>query len=349
MKKAVLYLLLLSLLASLFAACGQVAQAGGTQNPGTTSGTTEVSGKVMLYSSMKDEQLAMLKKGFMDIYPKIAMDYYTAGTNSVMTKIATEEQAGKINADILWVGDPTHYIDFKERGLLLAYDSPEAKNIPDIFKDPDNMYIGARMVTLGFVYNTTLVSADEAPKSWEDLLNPKFKNKLVMTDPSFSGTTLSCVAGLVQNEKYGWDFIRKLKENGMELQQGSSAAVTTVGAGEYDVSIGVDYIAETLKSQGGTVEFVHPSDNIPLVTSPIAILKDTDNLVASKLFYDFIISEAGQLILVETFTTPVRIGVSIPGAMPIDQVAAKAAQVDEAEVIENKEALLDQFDAIFKK
>lgn len=201
---------------------------------------------VMLYSSLKDSQLAAIKEGFMAKYPNITMDYYTAGTGNVMTKLATEQQAGGISADIIWVGDPTNYIDFKKQGLLMPYDSPEAAAIPDKFKDPDRLYMSARLIMLGFVYNTNLVKGDSIPKTWEDLLKPEFKDYIAMTDPTTSGTTLFTVAGLVQNPKYGWDYFEKLKANGIKLENGSSGVVNKAAAGEYKVSIGVDYIARTV-------------------------------------------------------------------------------------------------------
>ena len=109
---------------------------------------------VMIYSSLKESQLAALKDGFMKRHPNIAMDFYTASTGNVMTKLATEQQAGGIAADLIWVGDPTNYIDFKKQGLLYAYDSPAAADIPAKFKDPDRMFMSARLIMLGFVYNT---------------------------------------------------------------------------------------------------------------------------------------------------------------------------------------------------
>lgn len=97
-------------------------------------------------------------------YPHVNMDYYTAGTGNVMTKLATEQQAGCISADLIWVGDPTNYIKFKEDGLLMPYESPLAKDIPEKFKDPDNMYISGRLIMMGFVYNPNLLSYEEAPR-----------------------------------------------------------------------------------------------------------------------------------------------------------------------------------------
>lgn len=364
MKKVIVLLMIMAVVVTSFSGCAKkeapVNEVVNTPTSKQSSETIDVeakteeinvediTGEVMLYSSMKEEQLALLKTGFMKKYPKINMDYYSAGTGSVMTKIATEEQSGKIFADIIWVGDPTHYVGFKERGILLPYESPEAEFIPDAFKDEDNMFIGARIVTLGFVYNTELVSEADVPKKWEDLLDSRFKDEIVMTDPTFSGTTLTCVAGLTDNTSYGWDYLKGLKENEIKLEKGSSAVITMVGAGEYQVGIGADYIARSLKNQGGTVEFVTPEKDIPLVVSPIAIIKDTENEAATKLFYDYILSEEGQSLLTESFTTPVRTGIVLENATPVDILAANAMEVDANKVIEQKEKMINDFDLLFK-
>lgn len=305
--------------------------------------------RVMLYSSMKDSQLSALKKAFTAKYPEIEMDYYTAGTGKVMTKIATERQAGKICADVIWVGDPTNYIEFKENGDLLAYESPEAATIPASLKDQDNCYCAARIVTLGLVYNTINVKGDDIPEDWDDLLNPCFEGYITMTDPTFSGTTLYTVAALVQNERYGWDYIEKLKENGMKLQSGSSAVVNAVGAGEYDVSIGVNYIAMSKKAEGTPIDFVYPKSGIPTISSPIAIMKDTENLKAAKLLYDFIISLEGQQLLVDAMVIPVRPEIKMDGDISVTEAAERALPVSDTQLIEDKDDMLNNFDSIMKE
>ena len=107
------------------------------------------SGKVMLYSSMQEDQLVAIKKGFEAKYPDIVMDYYFAGTGRVITKIATEHQAGQVAADVIWVGDPSDYLSFKKEGILEKYSSPEASAIASKFIDPDGFYTGARMMNMG--------------------------------------------------------------------------------------------------------------------------------------------------------------------------------------------------------
>jgi iron(III) transport system substrate-binding protein len=349
MKKRLLFLLTVIVLVSMVVmGCGGATEAKRNGTDANTEKQEEVvQGSVMVYSSLKDTQLAALQEGFMNKYPHITMDFYTAGTGNVMTKLAAEQQAGGISADLIWVGDPTNYIDFKERGLLLAYDSPAAKNIPDRFKDSDSMYISGRLIMLGFVYNTLLLDKDQAPMTWEDLLKPEFKDNVTMTDPTTSGTTLYTVAGLTQNPKYGWEYFEKLKANGTKLESGSSAVVNKVGAGEYLVSVGVDYIARSLIAQGSPIGFIYPDNDIPIIESPIAIIKNTKNVEAAKLLYDYIITE-GQEVLLEEYTVPINPDLTLEGALPVQEASKRMLAVDNNKLVDEKAKLLETFDNIFK-
>jgi iron(III) transport system substrate-binding protein len=320
--------------------------AGGGQEGKAQPGAQKMS--VMLYSSLKDSQLAAIREGFMKKHPNISMDYYTAGTGNVMTKLAAEQQAGGISADIIWVGDPTNYLDFKKQGLLMPYDSPAAADIPDKFKDPQRLYMSARLVMLGFVYNTNLVKGDQIPRTWEDLLKPEFKGYIAMTDPTSSGTTLFTVAGLVQNPRYGWAYFEKLKANGIKLENGSSGVVNKAAAGEYKVSIGVDYIARTVMAQGSTIGFVYPDNDIPIIESPIAIIKNTKNPEAAKLLYDYIISEEGQTVLLEEFTLPINPKMVLANSIDVKEAEARMLPVDIEFLVTQKLNMLEKFDKIFK-
>jgi len=303
---------------------------------------------VMLYSSLKDSQLAAIREGFMKKYPNITMDYYTAGTGNVMTKLATEHQSGGIAADMIWVGDPTNYLSFKKDGLLMPYDSPAAADIPDKFKDPDRLYMSARLIMLGFVYNTNLLKEDEVPRRWEDLLKPEFKDNIALTDPTTAGTTMFTVAGLVQSPKYGWEFMEKLKANGLRLENGSSAVVNKAAAGEYKVSIGVDYIARTVMAQGATVGFAYPEEDIPIIESPIAIIRNTKNLEAAQKLYDYIISDEGQSVLLEEFTMPINPAMKLEGAIDVKEAEKRMLPVDPEALVRDKLEILKKFDSIFK-
>jgi len=313
-----------------------------------TEPAPEPSGNVMLYSSLKEAQLEAVKEGFMKKYPKIKMDYYAAGTSKVATKLATERQSGQIACDVVWVGDPSNYITFKEQGILEAYDSPEAANIDAAFKDPDNCYVGGRLIAMGFAYNTNNVKEEDAPRVWNDLLKDEFKNQIVMTDPGESGTTFYLVAGMMENDKYGIDFFKKLKEHGTELESGTTSTHTKVAANAYKVCIAVDYVTQTLEKDGSTIKFVYPDEDLVAISSPIALIKDSKNQDNAKLLFDFILSVEGQQILAANDCSPIRNDVIKEGALSIDEIVARSMTIDNAYIAEHDTEFLSEYDKIFK-
>lgn len=309
---------------------------------------SEPSGTVMLYSSLKEKQLAAVKEAFEAKYPGIVMDYYQAGTGKIKTKIATEQQAGQVAADILWVGDSSDYLTFKEQGILEAYESPEAAAIADAYKDPEHLYTGARLVVMGLAYNTAKVTGDEIPTKWTDLLNEHYRDMIVMTDPTESGTTAYLVGALVNNEKYGWEFFEKLAAMGTELDSGTSGTHNNVAAGGYKVCIAVDYVTQTLQGQGSPIQFVYPAEDTIAIASPIGLVKGSANQENGKLLYDFLLSQEGQKVLIANECTPVRDDVTVEGALTASQISQLALKPDEAKLAAEKLDTLDHFDQLFK-
>ena len=306
------------------------------------------SGKVMLYSSMQEDQLGAVKKGFEAKYPGITMDYYFAGTGRVITKIATEHQAGQVAADVIWVGDPSDYLSFKKEGILEKYSSPEASAIDPKFIDPDGCSTGARMMNMGLGYNSALVKPEDAPKSWNDLLSDKWKGQIVMTDPSSAGTTKYFVAALLANPAYGEEYFKKLKANGCELESGTTATHNQVAASAYQVGVMLDYVSHNLMAQGSPIGFIYPPRDLISIFSPIGLVKDSANQENGKLLYDFILSKEGQAILVENNLLSVRNDVDQKG-VDVEGIAKSAMPVDLEAVAANADTILTTFDNIFKK
>ncbi|MBQ7560365.1 MAG: ABC transporter substrate-binding protein [Synergistaceae bacterium] len=306
------------------------------------------SGKVMMYSSMQEDQLVAIKRGFEAKYPDIVMDYYFAGTGRVITKIATEHQAGQVAADVIWVGDPADYLSFKKEGILQKYSSPEAKAIDAKFIDPDGYYTGARMMNMGIGYNTALVKADDAPESWKDLLDDDWEGQIVMTDPSSAGTTKYFVAALLANPEYGEEYFKKLRANGCELESGTTATHNQVAASAYKVGIMLDYVSHNLMAQGSPIGFVYLEKDLISIFSPIGLVKGSPNNENGKLLYDFILSKEGQEILVANNLLSVRNDVDQKG-VDVEKIAKSAMKVDLEALATNSNKILATFDNIFKK
>ena len=342
-KSLLAFALTASLCLTTLSACGQ------KNEQAKTKAEPDKQKKVMLYSSLKEKQLSAIKEALMKHYPDRAMDYYAAGTGKVLTKIATEQQSGQIASDLIWVGDPSNYLTFKEKGMLEAYQSKEAEQIADKFKDKDNTFVGARLVVMGFSYNSTNVKADLIPKNWSDLTKPEFKGQLVMSDPAEAGTTMYAVSAPVNHPDYGWSYFEKLKANKMGLESGTTSTINKVGSGAYMSCIGVDYVTRTLEKQGSPIKFSYPEKDLIVVSSPIAIMKGAPHMEEAKLLYDFILSEEGQTILAKTQATPVRNGVKVgEDALDAAEIAKRMLETDDKEVAKQKQEILDKFDKLFK-
>ena len=319
----------------------------GQEETEAVSSDAEATGNVMLYSSMQEDQLMAIKQGFEKKYPNVKMDYYFAGTGKVITKIATEHQSGQVAADVIWVGDPSDYIGFKNEGILAKYSSPEAGAIADKFIDPDGYYTGARMMNMSVGYNTTLVTEEEAPKTWNDLLDPKWNNQIVMTDPSSAGTTKYFVGALLSDPSYGEEYFKKLKENGCELESGTTATHNQVAAGAYKVGIMLDYVTQNLMDEGSPLGFRYLDSDLVSIFSPIGLVEGCANDTNGKLLYDFILSKEGQEILVDNNLLSVRDDVDQKGAS-VEEIAKSAMSVDLQSLSDNSDQIIETFDNIFK-
>ena len=163
---------------------------------------------------MQEEEIQAIKEGFEAKYPQITMNYFFAGTNKVLTKLATEMQSGEISADLVWTGAPSDYRKLKENRYLSPYISPQAININEAFMDEHHYYIGGRLMSAVIAYNTDLVSEEDAPRTWDDLLDPRWNGQIVMTDPGSSGSIKYFVGALMNSPAYGTAYFERLRENG---------------------------------------------------------------------------------------------------------------------------------------
>jgi len=305
------------------------------------------SGKVMLYSSMQEAQLQAIEQAFEAKYPGVDMEYYYAGGGKLVTKMTTEAQdGGQIASDLVWLGDPSDYEVFKKNGWLEPYVSPETEHIAKEYMDPEGYYTAGRLVTMGIAWFIGVDEAD-APKTWNDLLDPKWKGQIIMTDPAQASTTKYWMAAMMQSEKYGPEFFKKLRENGVELESGTTATHNRVADASYQVGICLDYVSANLIAEGSPMAFHYTTEDVITMTSPVAIIKGCANPDNARLLMDFILSKEGQEVLVANNLVSVRDDVEMQ--VDTSAIAAINMPVDYTELGENLQKYLDQFNEIFGK
>jgi iron(III) transport system substrate-binding protein len=247
---------------------------------------------------------------------------------------------------VLWHSEVPDFYQLKKEGMLEKYVSPEAKNVKSTVKDPEGYFTPARLGTLGIAYNTKKVTAP--PKSWQDLLDPRFKGGFGVANPALSGTAFMSIAMIVNT--MGWDYVQKLKENGAKIGQGSGQVVDDTASGDLKASLGVDYIVTDKMEKGATLGFFFPKEML-VIPSPVAIIKGTPNRAAAQKFIDFLLSKEGQTIVAASGTLPIRADVSILkkyGLPPTDQAVKRAMKLDYLKTMDEKEAIIKKFDAIMR-
>ncbi|HEY7648692.1 MAG TPA: extracellular solute-binding protein [Methylomirabilota bacterium] len=256
-------------------------------------------GKVVWYTSLELSSAERVAKMFEAAYPGIKVDVHRTGSQRILQRVMQELQAGIKNVDVVHTSDAGHFVLLKAKKLLAQHTPPGVERFPSGFKDRDGYYYGLRATVNVIAYNTTAVSAAEAPRTWKDLLDPKWKGKLVTAHPGYSGVIATHVLALVH--LHGWDYFKALAANRVMLVQSAVDPAGVVASGERLVAAnGGDYVFYKQKKKGAPLEIVYPKEGVPLVVSPTAITAFAPHPTAARLFTDYSFSREVQQALADS-------------------------------------------------
>ena len=248
----------------------------------------------------------------------IEVEPVAAGSGVVIRRL----QAEKANplGDIIW--GVSRSLLQTNKALFLPYASKNKDAIPAEYRDPDDLWIGNNLHLLVILQNTKLVPEGQGPKSWADLLDPKWKGKIAFTDPANSGSAYATVTMLVDlwgGGDAGWKKVGDLFRN-MKVLNRSSLVFQGVGNGEYPLGISLEYAGPLWAKGGAPVKVVYPSDGTTFSMEGVAIVKGGPNTENAKVFVDFINrKDVREMILAETFRRPTRADLDLarlPGSLP---------------------------------
>ena len=181
-------------------------------------------GKVVWYTSLALTSAEKVAKLFEAAYPGIKVEVHRTGSQRILQRVMQELQANIKNVDVIHTSDAGHYVFLKDKKLLMRYTPAGVESFPTSFKDKDGYHYGLRATVNVIAYNTKAVPAAEAPRTWKDLLDPRWRGKLVTAHPGYSGVIATHVLALVH--LYGWDYFKQLAQNKPMLVQ---SAVDPVG------------------------------------------------------------------------------------------------------------------------
>ena len=256
-------------------------------------------GKVVWYSSLAVPSTEKIAKLFEAAYPGIQVEVHRTGSQRVLQRLMQEVQANIKNADVVHTSDAGHFVLLKDKKLLMKYTPAGVEKFPAGFKDKDGYHYGLRSTLSVIAFNPKIIPPAEAPKTWKDLQDPKWRGKLVTAHPGYSGIIATHVLALVN--LYGWDYFKQLAQNKLMLVQSANDPAQVVASGERPISVnGSEYFFYQTQKKGNPIQIVYPKEGVPLVVSPTAITSFAPHPNAAKLFTDFTFTKEVQQVLADT-------------------------------------------------
>jgi iron(III) transport system substrate-binding protein len=305
-------------------------------------------GKVVHYTSVDLPLAEKVSKAFEAKYPGISVRVERTGAERVFTRIAQEQSSHVFACDVVQSSDAAHFVVWKRDGLLAPYVPEEvAKHYPPQHKDPDGLFASYRVYLCIMARNTDLVKAENAPKSFRDLLDPKWAGKIVKAHPGYSGTILTATYQTARD--VGWDYYEKLAKQRVMQVQSASDPPKKLALGERAIMAdGIEYGILQLKEDGKPVDPIYPEEGSPLIIGPNGVLKSAPNPNAARLLQSFMLSAECQQFNVDLggLRTAHALVKDKPGRKPFNEI--KVMKDDAAAVERDSEEIKKRYTQYFK-
>jgi iron(III) transport system substrate-binding protein len=263
-------------------------------------------GQILWYTTLYAPDVEVMLKSFRKKYPFIKPKYLRIGTQTLMNRVLGEARAKRFIWDVLSITGSEAEI-LNRKGLFAKYFSPERKFYPKGRMHPEGYWTDYYVNLQVIAYNTRLVSPEEVPKTWNDLLDPKWKGKMGMDNKDYDWFAYMMK---LMGEKKCLEYMKKLGEQNLQIRGGKTLNSQLVAAGELSIGIALyNQRIERMKADGAPLEWFPMEGVLFPRIHPIAISSQAPHPNASKLFVDFILSEKAQKLIASFDRIPSRFGV----------------------------------------
>jgi len=255
-------------------------------------------GKVVWYGSEDLQVVTAIARAFEAKYPGIAATAERSGAERNFQRIGQEYSSGIHAVDVVTSSNPGPILYWKRNGMLAPFVPADVGKWPADERDPEG-YFATNCLTLSLIgYNTRIVKPEDAPKSFAELVEPKWKGKLVKAHPGYSGTIVT--ATLAISKVLGWEYFEKLGHQQVMQVQSAIDPPRKVAAGERAVMVdGAEASAFQVQAAGAPLALVYPTEGAPAVPLNGVVMKEAPHPNAARLFIDFLFSREGQQLFVD--------------------------------------------------
>ncbi|HEV8229738.1 MAG TPA: extracellular solute-binding protein [Candidatus Limnocylindria bacterium] len=333
-------------LTAIATACGGAAtpSASPAASAAATKTAEPVAGTISVYSALNESTNNEFFGAFKKAYPNVTVNVLAlAAAGELQTRIRTEKASPKVD---IFIGGSSEFHDpLGKEGLLEAYIAPNAKDIDAKFKEPTGLWTGWYTGIFGFISNNTRLGevGNKKPSTWDDLLDPAWKGKLVLPSPITTGGGYIFIATQIfrfnKDEAKAMDFMKKLHANIAQYVPTSPGALTLIDQGQFVGCPNWAHDILTEKGKGNPIDLSIPSDT-GFEVGAVSIGKGTKNLAAAQALVNWSITkEAGELNVKLSNRGSTRADVApAPGAPTLSSV--KLVNYDRDWATSNKDRII---------
>ncbi|MBF9235716.1 extracellular solute-binding protein [Microvirga alba] len=297
-------------------------------------------GNLVVYNPAGDAGEKLID-AFRAKYPKVSIAAINGGVGELFTRASAEK--ARPQGDVMVCASSEAYMANPD--LFAPYKSAEADKFSKDVIGPNETYYGCSMPLQAFIVNTRLLSKNKLPKSWLDLAKPEYKGKIVLANPSLSGSAYAQLAQILQLQ--GWDTAKAIMANARFVTS-SQSVFQDVARGEMEIGVTGEANIKPLINEGYPVAAVYPSDGTALRFDASAIIKGGPNPDNARLFLEFLNSKEAHAILASTNRRSVRSDIAAPeGLAPTSEIVTFA--YDDALASRTRKENLARWDELFSR
>jgi len=254
--------------------------------------------KLVVYTAYEENELKTFWDQFKKDLPDLAAraSYIRGSTGPTMARLEAEK--ANPQADVVWGVFNDYLTGAGKKGLLESYAAKESDKIPARFKNPDNLWQGVTLLTVAFAVNQKKMAELKLtpPHSWSDLLEPRYKGHIVMSNPSTSGTAYLLLASHAARlgEDKMWEYYDALDKQLAQVTKSGGAPGRMAASGETPIGVALAYEVEMAKKQGAPIDIVYPADGVPWTFEGNALVKGAKNPQNARRFLDWAVSKAAM-------------------------------------------------------
>lgn len=292
----------------------------------SAEGEQDLEDRVVVYSPHGTDILGDFKQQFEDEYG-VTVEFLDMGSQEILDRVRSEKN--NTQADIWWGAPQVNFNQAKDEGLLAEYKPSYADALDDHYRDEDWMWTGTSITPQVILYNNQNVTEEESPKDWDDLLDPKWEDDIIIRYPLASGGMRTIFSAMIydknpDNPEEGYEWLEQLDANTKEYSANPEIMYNQVAKGVGDISVwNMPDTVELAEEKGYPFSYNLPESGTPVLTEGIAIIENAPHPKAAEAFYEFVNTpEAAQLLAERYYRIPTR-----------DDVADLPAWIEETEII----------------